>query len=128
MIVKTLESIMNSDRHITGDGWQSRRILLKDDGLGYSFHDTVIEEGCELHLEFKNHIETNYCIAGKGKVIDVITGDVHSVEPGTIYVLDRHDPHVLRATEGTLRLVCVFTPALSGREVHDEDGGYALID
>ena len=128
MIVRTLDSIIGSDQHIVGDGWESRRILLSPDKLGYSFHDTILEEGCELTLQFKNHIETNYCIAGKGEVVDAVSGEVHPIEPGTIYVLDKHDAHRLRATEGTLRLVCIFTPALSGKEIHDEDGGYALLD
>ncbi len=128
MIVKNLENLLGGERHIVGDGWESRRILLKEDGLSYSFHDTVLDEGCELHLEFKNHIETNYCTAGKGEVVNVATGEVHQVRPDTIYVLDKHDAHILRATEGQLRLVCVFTPALTGREIHDEDGGYALLD
>ena len=128
MIVRTLSAIIDSDQHIVGEGWESRRILLSPDGLGYSFHDTILEEGCELDLQFKNHIETNYCIAGKGEVVDSTSGEVHPIEPGTIYVLDKHDPHVLRATEGTLRLVCIFTPALSGKEIHDENGGYALLE
>lgn len=128
MIVRTLGTIIGSDQHIVGDGWESRRILLSPDKLGYSFHDTILEEGCELNLQFKNHIEANYCIAGKGEVVDAVSGAVHPIEPGTIYVLNEHDAHVLRATEGTLRLVCIFTPALSGKETHNEDGGYAPLD
>lgn len=128
MIVRTLDSVIGTDQHVVGDDFESRRILLKKDGLGYSFHDTVIKEGSEMHIQFKNHIEANYCIAGEGEVVDVATGETHPILPGTIYVLDKHDAHILRATKGTLRLVCVFTPALSGREIHDEHGGYALLD
>ncbi len=128
MIVRTLDSIIGSEQHIVGADFESRRILLKKDGLGYSFHDTIMEEGSEMHIQFKNHIETNYCIGGEGEVVDVATGETHPLKPGTIYVLDKHDAHILRATKGTLRLVCVFTPALSGQEVHDEGGGYALLD
>lgn len=43
-----------------------------------------------------------------------------------MYVLDRHDAHILRATKSDLRFICIFTPALTGREVRDEDGSYAL--
>jgi len=128
MIVKTLASIIGTDQHIMGDDFESRRILLKRDGLGYSFHDTVISEGSELRIQFKNHIEANYCIAGEGEVVDIATGITYPISPGTIYVLDKHDEHILRATNGTLRLICVFTPALSGGEIHDENGGYALLD
>ncbi len=128
MIVKRLEHVIDTDRHARGDGWESRRLLLGDDGFGYSLHDTVLEEGCELTLQYKNHIETNYCIAGIGEVVDVATGEVHPITPGTLYALDRHDLHILRALEGQLRLVCVFTPALTGRERHDADGSYALME
>lgn len=128
MIVRTLDSILGGDRHIVGDGFESRRILLRPDGLGYSFHDTIVEEGHEMRIEFKNHVESNYCIAGKGEMVDLTTDIVYPIAPGTIYVLDNHEPHLLRAIEGTLRLVCVFTPALTGKETHDENGSYALIE
>ena len=39
-------------------------------------------------------------------------------------MLDRNEKHRLRAFTA-MRLVCVFTPALTGRETHDEDGAYA---
>jgi L-ectoine synthase len=128
MIIKRLENILGTERHVTGAGWQSRRVLLADDGLGYSLHDTVLDEGCELHLHYKNHVESNYCIAGQGEVEDVATGAVHPLTPGTMYALENHDAHILRALKGQLRLICVFTPALTGHETHDPDGSYAISD
>jgi len=128
MIVKELAEIIGSERQVSGPGWESRRILLKADGLGYSLHDTLVREGAEMRIQFKNHIESNYCIAGEGEVVDVKNNRTYKIRPGTLYALDRHDEHILRATKGDLRLVCVFTPALSGKETHDPDGGYALLD
>ncbi len=32
MIVKRLEDLLGGERQIVGDGWESRRILLKDGG------------------------------------------------------------------------------------------------
>jgi L-ectoine synthase len=128
MIIKRLDDVLGTDRHVQGEGWESRRIALADEGLGYSLHDTVIDEGAELHLQYKNHIEANYCIEGIGEVVDVATGEVNPITPGTLYALDKHDAHILRALEGRLRLVCVFTPALTGRERHDSDGSYGLTD
>jgi L-ectoine synthase len=124
LIVKTLDSVIGTPDHAHGDGWESRRILLARDGLGYSLHDTVIAQGAVLRLKYKNHVETNYCIAGIGTVTNEVSGEVHPLSAGTVYVLNRHEPHTLRATGGDLRLVCVFTPALSGQEVHDKDGSY----
>jgi L-ectoine synthase len=128
MIVKELAEIVGSERHVSGPGWESRRILLKAEGLGYSLHDTLVREGAEMRIHFRNHIESNYCIAGEGEVVDVKNNRTHQIRPGTLYALDQHDEHILRATKGDLRLVCVFTPALSGHETHDNDGGYALIE
>ena len=53
-------------------------------------------------------------------------GAVHELRPGTVYALDQHDAHVLRAYTD-MRMVCVFNPALAGPEVHDGTGAYPLI-
>ena len=127
MIVKTLAQILNTSAHITGDAFESRRMLLAADGLGYSLHDTAIKAGTAQHLHYKNHIESNYCIAGEGEVENVVTGEIHPVTPGTLYLLDQHDAHILRA-KTDMRLVCIFTPALTGNETHDKDGSYSASD
>ena len=44
---------------------------------------------------------------------------------GMVYALDKNDAHILRATRGDLKLVCVFFPALTGSETHCPDGSYA---
>jgi len=128
MIVRKLTDILNTWRHAKGEGWESRRIVLADDVMGYSMHDTLVKEGAELHLEYKNHLEANYCIEGEGFVENVATGERHLIQPGTMYALNNHDKHVLQATKGDLRLICAFSPALSGTETHDADGGYKLTD
>ena len=125
MIVRTLASVLHTDAHVIGEAFESRRILLAADGLGYSLHDTICKAGTEQHLHYKNHIEANYVIDGEGEVVDVATGDVHPLHPGTVYVLDRHDAHILRARTD-MRIVCIFTPALTGQETHDADGCYGL--
>ena len=128
MIVKTLSETVGTRDHVTGDGFESRRILLARDGLGYSFHDTVVKQGSTQHLEYKNHIEANYCIEGVGEVEEVATGRTWPLRPGTMYVLDKHDAHIIRATKSDLRFICIFTPALSGEETHDADGSYAASE
>lgn len=125
MFVKTLAGTLGTSDHVTGDAFESRRILLARDGLGYSFHDTLIKAGSTQRLEYKNHVEANYCIAGEGEIEEVATGRTWPLIPGTMYVLDAHDPHVIRA-HTDMRLLCVFTPALSGTETHDADGSYNL--
>ena len=48
MIVKHLKDILGTKAHAAGEGWESRRILLAADGLGYSLHDTLVSEGAAL--------------------------------------------------------------------------------
>jgi L-ectoine synthase len=123
MIIRTLDGIAGTERDVHGDGWRSRRILLREDAMGHSLHWTQVPAGREQHLWYKHHLEANLCISGTGEVLDVATGEVHPIVPGTLYALDHNDRHVLRA-HTDLTFVCVFTPALTGRETHDADGSY----
>jgi L-ectoine synthase len=125
MIVRNLEEILGTERDVSGPGWLSRRLILRNDAMGCSVHDTTVKEGAELRLHYKNHLETNYCISGEGEVEEVATGRVFAIRPGTVYALDKNDAHILRVKRGDLRLVCVFTPALTGTERHGPDGSYA---
>jgi L-ectoine synthase len=126
MIVRTLASVLNTAAHVKGDAFESRRILLAADGLGYSLHDTICKAGSVQRLEYKNHVETNYVIEGQGSVTNEAAGEVWPLGPGTGYVLDRHEAHVLCA-KTDLRIICVFTPALSGQEKHDASGSYPTV-
>ena len=128
MIVTALKDIIGTERDVSGPGWQSRRLLLASDGMGFSMTDTVIRQGVTLELEYKHHLEACYCIEGSGETRKAGTNDWRPLEPFTLYALDQNDRHLVRATDADLRLVCVFNPPLSGREVHRDDGSYAPID
>ena len=123
MIVRRMDDILNTERDVRGDVWASRRFLLAEDGVGFSLNETTVEAGTEQTMWYKHHIEANYIIEGEGTVEDVASGEVHPLKPGSMYTLDKHDKHILRAAT-CMRVVCVFTPALTGRETHDEDGSY----
>lgn len=127
MIVRTLGDILNTEHDVEADTWTSRRLLLKRDGMGFSLHDTIIHADTETPMEYRNHLEAVYCIDGEGEIEDCATGEIFPIRPGTVYALDKHDAHRLRA-KTALRLVCVFNPPLTGREVHDADGAYPLCD
>jgi L-ectoine synthase len=75
---------------------------------------------------YRNHIEAVYCIEGEGLLEDRESGETHRIAPGTMYLLDGHERHRVTATTD-LRMVCVFNPPCTGREVHDEDGVYPLL-
>lgn len=126
MIVRTLTDTLDGDQHVHAATWSSRRLLLAGDAMGFSLHDTIIEAGTETRMWYKNHLEAVYCIEGQGTVEEVDTGQVHQVTAGTVYALDRHDRHVLRAVT-RMRMVCVFNPPCTGQETHDEDGAYPLL-
>lgn len=125
MIVRTLTEL-DAERSVEGKTWKSRRLLLAGDGMGFSMHDTVLYAGTSTQMWYKNHVEAVYCIEGKGHILDLETGEVHPIEVGTIYALDKHDKHVLHA-ETDLRMVCVFNPPVVGPETHDEEGAYPLL-
>ncbi|MEM8688078.1 MAG: ectoine synthase [Pseudomonadota bacterium] len=127
MIVRSLDQILDTERDVRGDVWASRRFLLAEDGVGFSLNETTIEAGTEQTMWYKHHIEANYVIEGEGSVEDVATGEVFPLKAGSMYTLDKHDKHILRATT-RMKIVCVFTPALTGRETHDEDGSYLPAD
>lgn len=128
MIVKTLGETLATDHEIDTPNWTSRRLLLARDGMGFSMHDTIIKAGTETPMCYRHHLEAVYCIEGRGEVETTADGRVHPLEAGSLYALDRHDDHVLRA-ESEMRMICVFNPPLTGREVHDETGAYPrLVD
>ena len=127
MIVRQLQEAERTDRRIVSpDGnWESTRMLLKNDNMGYSFHITTIYKGADFRLHYKNHLESVYCISGRGEVETLSDGKIYPITSGTLYNLDLHDDHVLRAFE-ELQLACVFNPPLHGREVHNAEGSYEL--
>lgn len=126
MIVRKLADAKAQGRCISAPGWESNRLLLKQDGAGFSFHITRIFQHAELHLHYQQHIESVYCIRGRGEIVDIATGQTHAIAPGTIYILDRHDQHILRAFE-EMEMACVFNPPLNGKEVHNAEGSYGLV-
>ena len=129
MIVKHLDDVLNTSADVDTEGWTSPRLIYKDAGMGYSVNDTIIKPGAVLEMQYRNHLETVYCIEGAGEITDLATGEPHPIRVGTLYALNKHDHHVLRANKGThMRMVCVFNPPLTGREVHDATGAYALAD
>ena len=123
MLVTRLTEIKGTDRDVGAPTFQSRRLLLADDGMGFSFHDTILHAGSETTMWYRHHLEAVYCIDGEGELEETDSGVVHQIRPGTLYALDRHDRHKLRALTD-LRMICVFNPALTGGEVHQPDGSY----
>jgi len=126
MIVTHLSDLDDTDRDVRSGTWRSRRFVLAREGVGFSFHDTVLYAGTETDMWYANHVEAVYCVGGEGELVNRETGDVHELRDGTLYLLDGHERHTVRATTD-LRMACVFNPPVTGREVHDERGVYPLV-
>lgn len=126
MIVRTLDEVTDTEHDVRGDGWRARRHFTRRDGLGFSMSETTVEAGREMQLWYKNHQEACFVIEGRAEITERDTGTVHRIGPGDAYAPE-HDRHTIRVIE-PLRLVCVFNPALTGRETHDADGSYELAD
>ena len=126
MIIRSADDVTDTEHDVSGDHWNSRRILTAADGMGYSLNDVLIEPGFDLELEYRHHYEACYVVSGAMEITDPTTGAEYPVRPGGVYALDRHDRHIARSAGGA-RLVCVFNPALTGTERH-VDGGYEPSD
>lgn len=127
MLVRTLEDAEKTARRIVSPNghWESTRLLLESDKMGFSFHITTIYKGADFQMHYQNHLESVYCLSGEGEVECVDDGSKYLILPGTLYNLDKHDKHIVRAFS-EMKLVCVFNPPLHGTEVHNAQGAYEL--
>ena len=122
MIVRTLDEIAGTELDVHGDGWRSQRLLVRDDGLGFSLSETTVEGGAKMDLWYKHHNEACYVIEGEAEITERDTGVVHRIGAGSAYAPE-HDRHTIRVL-APIRMVCVFSPALTGHETHDAEGSY----
>lgn len=119
MFVRSIDDVQGTLRDVDWGNGKSYRLLIESDGMGFTVCHTVVKAGTESLLEYRNHLEACYCIAGEGEVEDM-NGTVHPVKAGDIYVLDQHDKHYLRGgKDKDLILVSVFNPPLKGTERHN---------
>ena len=121
MIIRNLDNSKTVD---WGNG-MSARFLVAADGVGYTVCDTTVRAGTTSRLQYRNHLESCYCVGGSGEVVEM-DGTTHKIVPGTLYSLNNNDAHWLIAGEDEdLHLVSVFYPALRGDEVHNLTDGAA---
>ena len=123
MIVRTTAEITGTDRDVSVGTWRSKRIILADDKVGFSFHETTIESNSVNEYRYEHHVEAVWVVEGSGTLTDLETGDEYALAPGTMYLLNGHERHRVTC-EQQLRMLCVFNPPVTGQEVHDETGAY----
>ncbi|MGH2401616.1 MAG: ectoine synthase [Candidatus Limnocylindria bacterium] len=122
MIVRTLDEITDTDLDVRGESWRARRLLVAADGIGFSLSETTVDGGAEMNIWYKHHNEACFVIEGSAELTARDTGAIHRIGPGSAYA-PQQDRHTIRVLE-SLRLICVFNPALTGHEKHDADGSY----
>jgi L-ectoine synthase len=76
MIVKHLNNLVGTLDDVDTETWNSRRLLLAKDKMGFSLNDTLIKEGTETLIWYKNHVEAVYCIEGEGEIEVIGGGDL----------------------------------------------------
>ncbi len=123
MIVRTTAEITGTDRDVAAGAWRSKRIILAGDGVGFSFHETVIEPDSVSEFHYRHHVEAVWVVEGTGTLTDLETGTVYDLAPGSMYLLDGHERHRVTCVDRR-RMRCVFNPPVTGTEVHDETGAY----
>jgi L-ectoine synthase len=122
MFVRNLKQIEETPHFVEWGSGTSHRLLTERDGMGFTVCHTVVRANTTSLLEYRNHLEACYCIAGTGEVEDM-AGNVFPIAPGDIYVLDKNDKHYLRGGKNEdLILVSIFNPPLKGTERHRLDG------
>lgn len=108
-------------------GFTSIRMLLASDHMGFTMTRTTVHPTKQFQKwHYKHHVEACYCIKGRG-LLKMAGGKILKIKPGMLYAPDKHDKHWFKATE-TVVLLCVFNPPLKGKEVHQKDGSYALLE
>lgn len=118
MLNRRLDQVDGTERDVRGKGWRSRRLVVAEDGIPYSFHITVLDRGARLSFEYARHRETVYCIEGEGTISDLTTGEKVPLGPGGLYSAGVGEPHEIVALS-EMTLACVFTPPLEGTEEAD---------
>jgi L-ectoine synthase len=115
----------NGEQGVFFDGsLLSFEILTKADKVGFSISDVHATTGFDEALWYKNHWEANVIVSGKGFLQETSTGKSWEVGAGDTYVVGTKDRHHFRILED-IHIVSIFSPALAGDEVYDEDGSLA---
>lgn len=125
MIVRSVKDVAGTKGEVQTERWRTLRFLHREDGMGFTLTDSVLEAGMDQVIWYKDHLEACYCVEGEGTIEDLQSGRTYNIQAGTMYAVDKHDRHRVRV-KTRMRLICVFNPPLAGGEIHDADGSYKL--
>lgn len=126
MILRSIASIEGTPRDVIAKSgnWRSMRLVLAEDTAGISLSVTTVYPGTTTTMHYRNHVETVLCLEGEGILTNLETGATHTIRGGDLYILDEHERHTFQVVT-LFKAISLFSPPLSGREDHDDEGSYA---
>lgn len=127
MIHRTFEQMKGTPNFVQADGFVSARLAVASDNLGFTVTEAIGDADIDLEVEHKNHIEAVYVLEGTGTIELVESGEKYRIEPGVFYCFDKHERHRYYL-DTEVRAIAIFNPPLTGDEVNDADGGYAVSE
>ena len=77
MFIRKISEIVGTERDVEFEhkGFKSQRLLLEKDGMGFSFHKTILPKGLKQSWHYKKHLEACYCIEGEAFITNLETGE-----------------------------------------------------
>ena len=128
MLVRHVDDLAGSDKELAltdaGKRLRVAGVLTLEDECGFSLSDVRVTGGWSCDLRHAAHVGVTLVVAGLLEVTDLARGERWRLGPGMLYVAGPNDRHRV-AAEGDARLVCLFNPALTGREAPGADGAFA---
>jgi len=107
--------------------FSTTRFLLREDGAGLTLTDVTLKGGSSTVFARQHHSEVGYCLEGRATLEDLSVGEIHTIVPGSLWLTSKGERFRLTTLED-LRLITIFTPALVGPEVNDENGSFPLLE
>ena len=127
MLIKHKADLQGTPRAMSTDLWSTTRFLLREDGAGLTLTDVTIAKDDGHIYGYQHHSEVGYCLEGLATLEDLATGEIHDITPGSLWLAHKGERFRFVALE-TTRLITIFTPALVGPEVNDENGSFPLLE
>lgn len=119
-VFREVNEITGGRRDVFWGNGRSRRLLIREDDMGFALCNTTGNANTESLIQYKNHFESCYYLSGTGEY-EWGTGK-HNIdtsdEQSTIFIMNEHDSHYMRIHEESICL-SIFTPPIIGDETHD---------
>lgn len=123
-VVRSLHEIVGTERDVFWGNGQSRRLLIRKDGLGFALCITFGNANTDSPLQYRNHFESCYYVSGSGEY--VWDTNRHPIDTGegtsTVFIMNRNDAHRMVVKDESICL-SIFSPPIEGHESHNMSAG-----